>query len=81
MLLLPVWLALFSSKKLWTRLMALALGTPLVFFVSMAGAPWSVLPALVLLLFLTALAWENHQDQRANTPQSSELSYFAPESN
>ena len=65
-LLLPVWLALFSSKKPWTRLMALALGAPLVFFVSMLGAPWSVLPALVLLLFLTALAWENFQEQREN---------------
>ena len=38
MLLLPVWLALFSSKKLWTRLMALALGAPPVFFLSMGGA-------------------------------------------
>ena len=64
MLLLPVWLTLFLSKKLWTRLMALALGAPPVFFVSMAGAPWSVLPALVLLLFLTALAWENYQEGR-----------------
>ena len=67
MLLLPVWLALFSSKKLWTRLMALALGAPPVFFLSMAGPPWSVLPALVLLLFLTALAWENYQEQRRKT--------------
>ena len=72
MLLLPVWLALFLSKKLWTRLMALALGTPPVFFVSMAGAPWSVLPAVVLLLFLTALAWENYQEQRGETPLASE---------
>ena len=71
-LLLPVWLALFSSKKLWARLMALALAAPPVFFLSMAGAPWSVLPALVLLLFLTALAWENHQEQRANTQQAPE---------
>ena len=67
MLLLPVWLALFLSKKLWTRLMALALGAPPVFFLSMAGSPWSVLPALVLLLFLMALAWENFQERRAET--------------
>ena len=66
-MLLLVWLALFSSKKLWTRLMALALGAPPVFFLSMAGAPWSVLPALVLLLFLTALARENYQEQRRKT--------------
>ncbi len=69
-LLLPVWLAMFSSKKLWTRLMALALGAPPVFFCSMAGAPWSAVPAIVLLLFLTALAWENYQEQR-ETKQSS----------
>jgi predicted membrane metal-binding protein len=59
-----VWLAMFLSKKLWTRLMALALGAPPVFFCAMAGAPWSVVPALVLLLFLAALAWENYQEQR-----------------
>ena len=69
-LLLPMWLAMFSSKKLWTRLMALALGAPPVFFCSMAGAPWSAVPAIVLLLFLTALAWENYQEQR-ETKQSS----------
>ena len=63
--LLPVWLAMFLSKSLFSRIAALLLAAPLVFFAGLAGTPWSILPSLSLLAFLIALAIENYSEQRA----------------
>ena len=63
--LLPVWLAMFLSKSLFSRIAALLLAAPLVFFAGLAGTPWSILPSLSLLAFLFALAIENYSEQRA----------------
>ena len=62
--LLPVWLAMFLSKSLFSRIAALILAAPLVFFAGLAGTPWSILPSLSLLAFLFALAVENYSEQR-----------------
>ena len=62
--LLPVWLAMFLSKSLVSRIAALLLAAPLVFFAGLAGTPWSILPSLSLLAFLFALAVENYAEQR-----------------
>ncbi len=62
--LLPVWLAMFLSKSLVSRIAALLLAAPLVFFAGLAGTPWSILPSLSLLAFLFALAVENYSEQR-----------------
>ena len=62
--LLPVWLAMFLSKSLFSRIAALILAAPLVFFAGLAGAPWSILPSLSLLAFLFALTAENYTEQR-----------------
>ena len=66
--LLPVWLTMFLSKSLFSRIAALLLATPLVFFVGMAGTPWSILPSMSLLAFLFALAVENYTEQRQAAP-------------
>ena len=62
--LLPVWLAMFLSKSLFSRIAALILAAPLVFFAGLAGTPWSILPSLSLLAFLFALTAENYTEQR-----------------
>ena len=66
--LLPVWLAMFLSKSLFSRIAALILAAPLVFFAGLAGTPWSILPSLSLLAFLFALAIENYTEQRQAVP-------------
>ena len=66
--LLPVWLAMFLSKSLFFRIAALILATPLVFLAGLAGIPWSILPSLSLLAFLSALAVENYTEQRRALP-------------
>ena len=66
--LLPVWLTMFLSKSLFSRIAALILAAPLVFFAGMAGTPWSILPSLSLLAFLLALAVENYTEQRQAAP-------------
>ena len=66
--LLPVWLAMFLSKSLFSSIAALLLAAPLVFFAGLAGTPWSILPSLSLLAFLFALAIENYAEQRQAVP-------------
>jgi len=62
LLLVAVSLAIFLSCDRWTRLAAATAAIPLPYLVSLAGAPWSAIPALALVLFLGALAVENPQD-------------------
>ena len=64
-LLLPVWILLFVSRSRLSRVAALLLATPLPFFSLMAGPPWSVLPALLVILLLVALAHESYKERRA----------------
>ncbi len=64
-LLLPIWMLLFISRSRLSRVTALLLATPLPFFTLMAGPPWSVLPALLVIMLLFALARESHLERRA----------------
>ena len=64
-LLLPIWMLLFISESRLSRVTALLLATPLPFFTLMAGPPWSVLPALLVIMLLFALARESHLERRA----------------
>lgn len=59
MLLLPVWLVSFHSTSKLSRIAAVVLAAPIIFFFSFFDPPWSAVPALGLLLFLAALAREN----------------------
>ncbi len=62
LLLVAVSLAIFLSHDRWTRLAAATAAIPIPYLVSLAGAPWSAIPALTLVLFLLALAVENLRD-------------------
>ena len=64
-LLLPVWMLLYVSKSRLSRITALLLVTPLPFFTLMAGPPWSILPALLVILLLVTLARESYTERRA----------------
>ena len=64
-LLLPIWMLLFVSEKRLSRVAALLLVTPLPFFTLMAGPPWSVLPAVLVILLLIALARESYTERRS----------------
>ena len=59
MLLLPLWLVSFHSTSKLSRIAAVMLAAPMIFFFSFLDPPWSAVPALGLLLFLAALAREN----------------------
>ena len=59
MLLLPVWLVSFHSTSKPSRIAAIVLAAPVIFFFPALDPPWSAVPALGLLLFLAALAREN----------------------
>ena len=63
MLLLPVWLVAFHSKSRLSRGAAVVLAAPTTFFFSLLDPPWSVVPALGLVLFLAALARENRLER------------------
>jgi hypothetical protein len=66
MLLLAVWLILFHSTSLVSRLGALALAAPIVFFCAFLGPPWSAAPSLTLLFLLSSLAWEANRPLEAS---------------
>ena len=61
-LLLPLWLVLFRSQSGFPRIVALTLAVPFPFFCSMLGAPWSAVPAAMLVLFLIALTRERVEE-------------------
>ena len=58
LLLLPLWLSVHQSGFRLTRVAATLLIVPLPFLASLAGPPWSLLPCLLLVLFLASLAGE-----------------------
>ena len=64
-LLLPIWMLLFVSPSRLSRVSALLLATPLPFFTLMAGPPWSILPALLVILLLCVLARESYAERQA----------------
>ena len=59
-LLLPLWVVIFTSKDKLSRLAALLLLVPIPYFASAFGPPWGIVPPLAILLFLAALARENY---------------------
>ena len=65
LLLLAIWLAIYCSKRLATRLIATALATPIPFLLTLAGVPWSAAAPLTMLVFLGTLALD-----REPTPRS-----------
>ena len=58
-LLLPLWVVIFTSKDKLSRFSALLLLVPIPYFASAFGPPWGIVPPLAILLFLAALAREN----------------------
>jgi Glycosyltransferase family 87 len=56
LLLLSIWLVIFSSVDKWKRIAALLICTPLPFLMTLAGTPWAAATPLALLLFLVCLA-------------------------
>lgn len=61
MLLLPILLAIFTSKKPVSRYAAMAAAIPAAWWMTAAHPPWAVAPALVILVFLVALAVESRE--------------------
>jgi len=62
MLLLAVWLVTAHAESGPSRVLAAIVAVPLLFFCSLLDTPWPVVPSLVLLAWLGALAWENRAD-------------------
>ena len=62
MLLLAVWLVVSHAESRPSRVLAAIVAVPLLFFCSLLDTPWPVVPSLVLLAWLSALAWENRAD-------------------
>ena len=58
-LLLPLWVVIFTSKDKLSRFAALLLLVPIPYFAWAFGPPWGIVPPLAILLFLAALAREN----------------------
>jgi hypothetical protein len=58
-LLLPISLAIFCSTSRLTRIAAATAAIPIPYMAAFFGPPYSMAPALVVLLFLGALAWES----------------------
>ncbi len=56
LLLLSIWLVIFSSVDKWKRIAALLICTPLPFLMTLAGSPWAAATPLALLLFLVCVA-------------------------
>ena len=60
LLLLPILLAIFQSKSKLTRISAFVLAIPLPYLVALLGQPFAALPAILLFIFLFALARESY---------------------
>jgi hypothetical protein len=58
-LLLSIWLVYSKSERRLVRTAAAFMAAPFLFLLSMLGSPWSVLPAIGNLLFLSVLTWES----------------------
>ena len=56
LLLLPIWLAIFSTRDKPTRIAATLVSTPIAYLMNLADKPWCVVAALALLGFLAVLA-------------------------
>lgn len=63
-LLLAVWLILFSSGTCRARWVATFFATPIVFFCAILASPWPMIPSLTLLTLLATLAWDNQGELR-----------------
>jgi len=66
MLLLPMWLVIENSRHQLPRWSVLALANPLTFYTTAVRAPWSAIPAALLLVFLAVLITDGSQ---AEAPQ------------
>jgi len=63
LLLLPVLLALFCSTNRFTRIGAATVAIPIPYMLAFFGPPYSIAPALVIFLFLIALAGESYAER------------------
>jgi hypothetical protein len=61
--LLPILLAIFRSTSKFTRIAAATAVIPIPYLLTVPGPPISVVPALTVLTFLTALTHEALQER------------------
>jgi hypothetical protein len=61
LLLLPILLVIFHSTSKFSRIAAATAVIPIPYFLTVAGPPLAAVPALTLLVFLTALSRESYQ--------------------
>jgi len=75
---LPAWLAYFSSRHVAVRAAALLFFTPVPWLLQLLDSPWTVAPALVVLVFLLAMAgepvWRARPAAVALAPQGTQAS-------
>ena len=77
-LLLPLWLVMFQSEMKSTRVAALILAMPFLYFFLISHPPYTVIPMLPVLIFLIALAWEGYRSMNARTGSGNvQLQYAA----
>ncbi|MGH9668453.1 MAG: glycosyltransferase family 87 protein, partial [Bryobacteraceae bacterium] len=73
-LLLPISLAIFCSASRFTRIAAATAAIPVPYMAAFFGPPYSMAPALVVFLFLAALAWESAAEKRQPASSATSLS-------
>lgn len=62
---LPLWLIFFHARRPVTRMLAALFSTPLPYFASVGGMPWTAVPACILLLVVIAVAFERNSENPA----------------
>ena len=62
---LPLWLIFFHARRPVTRMLAALFSTPLPYFASVGGMPWTAVPACILLLVVIAVAFERNSEDPA----------------
>jgi hypothetical protein len=64
-LLLPLWLVIFNSKEKVTRICALIMAAPFLYFFVATHPPYTGIPSLLILTFLSGLAFEGYKMSRS----------------
>ena len=67
-MLLPILLAIFCSTSRFTRIVAATAAIPIPYMAAFFGPPYSMAPALVMFLFLIALACESAAEMKRRLP-------------
>jgi hypothetical protein len=64
-LLLPLWLTIFHSTEKSTRICTLIMAIPFLYFFVGTHPPYTVIPSLLILTFLSGLAFEGYKMSRS----------------